>query len=42
MRKLTGKWYLKKGFFGYIVIVETIQRIECEFDFTLSPEITRW
>jgi hypothetical protein len=42
MRKLTGKWYLKKRIFGFCVMVETIQTTTCEFDFSTSPEITRW
>lgn len=41
-RKLTGKWYLKSTFFGYKVMVETIQTTTCEFDFSTSPEIIIW
>ena len=41
-RRLTGKWYLKKKFFGFDVMVETIQTTTCDFDFTTSPEFIRW
>ena len=41
-RKITGKWYLKKQLFGFVVMVETIRTTTCEFDFTTSPEFTRW
>jgi hypothetical protein len=41
-RRLTGKWYLKKKLFGFVVMVETIQTTTCEFDFSTSPEFTRW
>ena len=41
-RILTGNWYLKKKWFGYIVMVETIQTTTCEFDFSISPETTIW
>jgi hypothetical protein len=41
-RKLTGKWYLKKKFFSFYVMVETIQTTTCEFDFSTSPKFTRW
>jgi hypothetical protein len=41
-RRLTGKWYLKKKFFGFDVMVETIQTTTCDFDFSTSPEFTRW
>lgn len=41
-RRLTGKWYLKKKLFGFFVMVETIQTTICEFDFSTSPEFTRW
>jgi hypothetical protein len=41
-RRLTGKWYLKKQLFGFVVMVETIQTNTCEFDFSTSPEFTKW
>ena len=41
-RRLTGKWYLKKKLFGFVVMVETIQTTTCEFDFSTSPEFKRW
>lgn len=41
-RRLTGKWYLKKKLFGFVVIVETIQTYTCDFDFSTSPEFTKW
>lgn len=42
LRRLTGKWYLKKKLFGFVVMVETVQRTTCEFDFSTSQEFTRW
>jgi hypothetical protein len=41
-RRLTGKWYLKKKFFGFDVMAETIQTFTCEFDLSPSPELTIW
>lgn len=41
-RRLTGRWYLKKNSFGFVVMVETIQTTICKFDFSTSPEFTRW
>lgn len=41
-RRLTGKWYLKKKFFGFVVMVETIQTTTSKFDFSTSPEFIRW
>ena len=39
--KLTGKFYLKKRFFGgYKVMVEVVGRYFCEMDFSYSPEFT--
>ena len=42
MRKLTGKWYLKKRLFGYVVMIETKQKTFCDLDFSISPEFTIW
>ena len=37
--KLTGKFYLKKKFFGgYKVMVEAVCHYFCEYDFSYSPE----
>jgi hypothetical protein len=41
-RELTGKWYLKKKFFGVVVMVETIQTTISEYDFSVSPEFKIW
>jgi len=38
MRKLTGKWYLKKGFWSYTIMVEVIKTDTCLKDFSQSPE----
>jgi len=40
MRKLTGNWYLQKGFWGYKVMVEVIKTDTCMEDFSQSPEYT--
>lgn len=41
--KLTGKFYLKKRFFGgYKVMVEAVGRYFCERDFSYSPEFTTY
>ena len=41
--KLTGKFYLKRRFFGgYKVMVEVVGRYFCEHDFTYSPEFTTY
>jgi hypothetical protein len=38
MRKLTGKFYLKKRFWGgYDVFIEIESQIMCEFNFDWSP-----
>lgn len=38
MRKLTGKWYLKRRFFGgYKVMVEVIIDTGNPYDFFISP-----
>lgn len=38
-RELTGKFYLKRRFFGgYDVMVEVIITTECKYDFSVSPE----
>lgn len=38
MRQLTGEWYLKKGLFGYQIMVEVNRADTCEFDFSRGPE----
>ena len=41
--KLTGKFYLKKRFFGgYKVMVEAVCHYFCEYDFSYSPEFTTY
>ena len=41
--KLTGKFYLKKRFFGgYKVMVEAVCHYFCEHDFSYSPEFTTY
>ena len=40
-RELTGKYFLKKRFFGgYSVIVEVVKTTFCSADFSISPEYT--
>lgn len=41
-RTLTGRWFLKKKLFGFVVMVETIQTTTSQFDFSTSPEFKRW
>jgi hypothetical protein len=41
-RRLTGKWYLHKKRFGFVVMVETVQTLTCPHDFSESPEFIRW
>lgn len=41
-RKLTGKWYIKKKLFGFVVMVETIQTTYSVYDGSTSPEFTKW
>ncbi len=41
-KKLTGRWYIKKSFFGFIIMVETIQTTICVSDFSKSPEFIKW
>lgn len=42
MRNLTGKWYLKKKWFGYTIMVEVERRNGCDHDFTFGPEYKTW
>lgn len=43
VRKLTGNWYLKKKWFGYIIMVEIQTRVENFFpDRSEGPEYTQW
>lgn len=41
-RILTGRWYLKKGVFGYTVMVETLNNYICKYDFSTSPDYKKW
>lgn len=41
IKELTGRWYLKKKLFGYIVMVEVLAYYSDD-DFTNSPEFTYW
>ena len=43
MRKLTGKWYLKKAWWGYkSIMVEVVKTCTCDYDQSESPEFTTW
>lgn len=42
MRELTGRWYLKKKMFRYILMVEVNKRTECPITFDKSPKFTCW
>ena len=41
-RRLTGKWYLKRGLLGYSIRVQTEYETTCEFDFSVNPKIAKW
>lgn len=41
-RTLTGKWYLKKRLFGFVVMVQIIETVNCYYDFSESPEFIKW
>jgi hypothetical protein len=41
-RILTGKWYLKRKWFGYVVMVELEITNICEDDFTSDPTYYRY
>lgn len=42
-RVCTGKWFLKKRFFGgYTIYVEVTEHCFCPDDMTCSPDIIRW
>ena len=42
MRKLTGRWFLRKKLFGFKVMVETIQTKTSPYDLSESPEFIKW
>lgn len=42
MRKLTGEWYLKKKWFGYVVMVQCVKTEECPDSLDQSPEYKIW
>lgn len=42
MRLLTGNWYLKRRFFGFIVMVECIRTSTCPYTLSTSPEFICW
>lgn len=41
-RRLTGKWALKKKWFGFIVMVEVIKTTVSEYDLSPDIEVTVW
>ena len=42
MRELTGKWYLKKGIFGYKVMVEVKATTTSPYSLDQSPIFTEY
>jgi len=42
MRELTGNWYLKKGLFGYKIMVEVKVKTTCPYTCDLSPEFKEY
>lgn len=42
MRELTGEWYLKKGLFGYQIMVEVEITSKCSYDYSGDMEYRRF
>jgi hypothetical protein len=41
-RRLTGKWYLRKRWFGLVMMVEVVRVRSCPDDVSFDPEVTMW